>query len=73
MFYAMIGKLGVSELLIILLIVLVVLGPSQLPKLSKVLGKTLTSFKKGMDEELEDGEAVDSKKEEKAQKENSAE
>jgi sec-independent protein translocase protein TatA len=73
MFNAMIGKLGVSELLIILLIVLVVLGPSQLPKLSKVLGKTLSSFKKGMDEELEPDGPKDSKHEGSSKKEDSAE
>lgn len=39
MFSAVIGKIGVTELLVILLIVLVVFGPTQLPKLSKTLEK----------------------------------
>ena len=49
MFSAFIGKIGVTELLIILLIVLVIFGPKQLPKLSKTLGKTISNFKKGME------------------------
>ncbi len=69
MFYAVIGKIGVTELLVVLVIVLVVFGPTQLPKLSKVLGKTLSSFKKGMEEDLgtEESDAPAEKK--KAEKE----
>lgn len=66
MFSAVIGKVGVTELLVILLIVLVVFGPTQLPKLSKTLGKTISSFKKGMEEEL----SKDDKEESKTEKEN---
>ena len=57
MFSAFIGKIGVTELLLILLIVLVIFGPKQLPKLSKTLGKTISNFKKGMEEEPEEGDA----------------
>lgn len=64
MFSAVIGKIGVTELLIILLIVLVVFGPKQLPKLSNTLGKTISSFKKGMDEELSKDEADKAKSKE---------
>ena len=66
MFSAVIGKVGVTELLVILLIVLVVFGPTQLPKLSKTLGKTISSFKKGMEDEL----SKDEKEESKTEKEN---
>lgn len=65
MFSAVIGKVGVTELLVILLIVLVVFGPTQLPKLSKTLGKTISSFKKGMEDEL----SKDDKEESKTEKE----
>lgn len=65
MFSAVIGKIGVTELLVILLIVLVVFGPTQLPKLSKTLGKTISSFKKGMEDEL----SKDDKEESKTEKE----
>ncbi len=47
----MFGRLGIGELLIILLIVLVILGPKQLPKLSKIFGKSVKELKKGMEEE----------------------
>ncbi len=66
MFSAVIGKVGVTEFLVILLIVLVVFGPTQLPKLSKALGKTISSFKKGMEDEL----SKDDKEESKTEKEN---
>ena len=66
MFSAVIGKVGVTELLVILSIVLVVFGPTQLPKLSKTLGKTISSFKKGMEDEL----SKDDKEESKTEKEN---
>ena len=66
MFSAVIGKVGVTELLVIMLIVLVVFGPTQLPKLSKTLGKTISSFKKGMEDEL----SKDDKEESKTEKEN---
>ena len=44
-------KISVQELLIVLLIVLVIFGPTQLPKLAKTIGESLKSFKKGMEEE----------------------
>lgn len=58
------GKIGATELIVILLIVLVLFGPKQLPKLSKMFGKTIKSFKDGMQEDSEDekteaGEASD--------------
>lgn len=71
MFTAIAGKLGVTELLVILAIVLVIFGPKQLPKLSKMFGKTVSSFKQGMEEGL-DEEKTDAAKdedEEKARKE----
>ena len=44
-------KISVQELLIVLLIVLVIFGPTQLPKLAKTIGESLNSFRKGMEEE----------------------
>ncbi|MCD8068130.1 MAG: twin-arginine translocase TatA/TatE family subunit, partial [Lachnospiraceae bacterium] len=49
----MFGKMGVTELLVVLLIVLVIFGPKQLPKLSKSLGQTLKGFKDGMADDTE--------------------
>ena len=38
-------KISVQELLIVLLIVLVIFGPTQLPKLAKTIGESLKGFK----------------------------
>lgn len=46
-------KIGTTELLVILLIVMVLFGPSQLPKLTKMFGKSVKSFRKGMTEDDE--------------------
>ncbi|MDD4074511.1 MAG: twin-arginine translocase TatA/TatE family subunit [Eubacteriales bacterium] len=47
----MFSRIGVTELLIILAIALVIFGPTALPKLGKSIGKTIGSFKKGLNEE----------------------
>jgi sec-independent protein translocase protein TatA len=48
--------LGVQELLIILVIALVLFGPSKLPQIGSGLGKAIRDFKKGISgEEPEDG------------------
>ncbi len=39
------GRLGVSELILILAIALVVFGPSKLPEIGKSLGKAISEFK----------------------------
>ncbi|MCD7739664.1 MAG: twin-arginine translocase TatA/TatE family subunit [Lachnospiraceae bacterium] len=54
MFIAALGRIGVTELLVVLLIVLVIFGPKQLPKLSKSLGQTLKGFKEGMADDTPD-------------------
>ncbi len=43
-------KLGHTELLMILLVVIIIFGPKQLPKLSKMLGKSIKNFKDGVNE-----------------------
>ena len=48
------GKLGMGELIVILVIVLVLFGANKLPQLGKGLGEGIRSFKKsfgGEDEE----------------------
>ena len=40
-----------NELLIILVVVLLIFGPKNLPKLGKMFGKTINGFKKGMEDE----------------------
>ena len=41
-------KLGVTELLIVLAVVIILFGPSQIPKLTKMFGKSVKNFKDGM-------------------------
>jgi sec-independent protein translocase protein TatA len=45
--------LGVPELAIILVIALVLFGPSKLPSLGKSLGEAIRGFKKGLEVEEE--------------------
>jgi sec-independent protein translocase protein TatA len=53
---------GAPELLIILLVVLVVFGGSQLPKLARGLGSAQREFKKGLEDGTkDDGDAEKSK------------
>ena len=39
------GRLGVSELILILAIALVIFGPSKLPEIGRSLGKAINEFK----------------------------
>lgn len=50
------GKIGTTELLIVLGIVLVIFGPKALPKLGRSMGKTIGGFRKGLKEDIEDDE-----------------
>lgn len=54
-------RIGTQELIIILIVVIIIFGPTQIPKLTKMFGKSVKSFKDGMDEE-EAGEAPAEKK-----------
>ena len=46
-------KIGMQELLIILAIVVIIFGPTQIPKLTKMFGKSARAFREGMEEEGE--------------------
>jgi len=46
----MFGKIGMTELIIILLIVLLIFGATKLPALGKALGRAIKEFKKGTKE-----------------------
>lgn len=64
---ALIPTLGVTELLVIFLIVVVIFGASKLPQLGRGLGEGISNFKKGLKEKdaekerLEEGEGVQPK------------
>ena len=60
-------RIGTNELLIILVVALLIFGPKNLPKLGKMFGKTMSNFKKGMDESDED-ESAYKKEEPKSEK-----
>ena len=49
-------KFGVTELLIILAVVVILFGPSQIPKLTRMFGKSVKSFKDGMADGKEDAD-----------------
>jgi sec-independent protein translocase protein TatA len=49
-------NLGPTELIIILLIVLLIFGGSQLPKLARSMGQASKEFRKGLDEGAKDDE-----------------
>ena len=44
--FALIGPLGWSELLILLVLVLIFFGPRRLPEVAEALGKSIRKFKK---------------------------
>lgn len=50
----MFGRFGMGELLIILVVVLLIFGPSKLPALAKSMGQAVKEFRKGT-QEVEDG------------------
>jgi sec-independent protein translocase protein TatA len=51
---AVFGMPGGPEIWIILAVVLVIFGPTQLPKLAKMFGKSAKALKEGIDGKLED-------------------
>lgn len=60
-------RVGTNELLIILLVALLVFGPKNLPKLGKMFGKTMSSFKQGMEDAEDDEDEKPAKKAKKAE------
>ena len=50
-------RIGTQELIIILIVVIIIFGPTQIPKLTKMFGKSIKSFKDGMDESAEEAPA----------------
>jgi len=55
--------LGVPELMVILVIALVIFGPSKLPQIGSGLGKAIRDFKKGVTESSDDETTPNAKKE----------
>ncbi len=51
--------MGVPELLIILVVILLIFGPKNLPKLGSALGKTVKNLREGMSDDKQAVEEVD--------------
>jgi sec-independent protein translocase protein TatA len=51
----MLGSIGPTELILILLIVIIIFGARKLPDLGKSIGEGIKNFKKSMNTKEEDG------------------
>lgn len=49
----MLGNIGFTEILVILVIALVFFGPKKLPEMGKAIGSAVTEFKKGLSGQVE--------------------
>ena len=56
------GKLGIVELILILVVALVIFGPAKLPEIGKAVGKSLKEFKKETSNLMGDGDKEETKK-----------
>lgn len=57
-----IGKLGPTEVLVIVLVLIVLFGPKYLPKLGQTLGNSIRGFKEGLEGDEEKSENNDNGK-----------
>ena len=48
------GGIGFPEMMVVLVIALIIFGPSKLPQLGEGLGKAIKSFKQGMRDGVEE-------------------
>ncbi len=55
----MFGNIGMSELMIILIVVLLLFGPQKLPELARGLGRSINEFKKAADDVKKELNVVD--------------
>ena len=51
----MLNNIGVPGLILILMIALIIFGPSKLPELGKAVGRTLREFKSSVNGLVDDG------------------
>lgn len=58
-------RVGMGELLVILVVVLILFGAKRIPELMHSFGKGIKSFKDGLNEDLTDPKDDDSSREEK--------
>ena len=60
-------RIGPTEIFMILIVVLIIFGPKNLPKLGKMFGQTMKGFKEGIDD-ADDDDTTKKAKTEKAEK-----
>ena len=62
-------RIGPTEIFMILIVVLIIFGPKNLPKLGKMFGKTMKGFQEGINDDDDDDDTTTKKaKTEKAEK-----
>lgn len=59
----MLGPIGITEMVIIVVIALLVFGPKKLPSLGKSLAEGIVSFKKGISGSGDPSDSVEKSKE----------
>ncbi|MDD6212739.1 MAG: twin-arginine translocase TatA/TatE family subunit [Clostridiales bacterium] len=59
-------RIGTTELIIILAVVILIFGPSKIPQLGRALGQSIGNFKGGLKKGQQESLADEEKKEEKA-------
>jgi len=52
--FGLIGNFGPWELVLILVIVLIIVGPGKLPQVGQSMGKALQNFRKAKEEDFEE-------------------
>ncbi|MDD2373283.1 MAG: twin-arginine translocase TatA/TatE family subunit [Syntrophomonadaceae bacterium] len=52
--FGLIGNFGPWELLLILVIVLIIVGPGKLPQVGQSMGKALQNFRKAKEEDIDE-------------------
>ena len=55
-------RIGPTEIFMILLVVLIIFGPKNLPKLGKMFGKTMKGFQEGINDDDDDDDDTTTKK-----------
>ncbi|MFF5398587.1 twin-arginine translocase TatA/TatE family subunit [Peribacillus butanolivorans] len=58
----MLQNIGIPGLILILVIALIIFGPSKLPEVGRAFGRTLTEFKRSAKELVSDEEKEEAKK-----------
>ena len=55
-------KLGATELLLLLAIIVIIFGPSQMPKLTRMFGRSVKEFRDGLNENEENAQVSEDEK-----------